>query len=795
MSKKTARRAAPKPPPAPPPASAERTPSPGAATAAVLCFGLSLAYFLPAFLPGRHIYGTDYLQAGYFFAEFVSQRLADGALPKWVPYIYGGLPLYANPGGTFHPIRLAADLVLPLTWVLPFVYVVHFGAGGFGMFLLTREMGGRSWVAVIAGLAFQFTGVTMSAVQAGHDGRIMVATSVPLLFFLLHRGIRTGSPAAFAGVAATVGFALLSFQIQSSYYMLLAGLAWAVFLLLHLGVAAQPRLLWRRVALGLGAVAFAFLLASVNFLPFLDYVAESPRGAGRGYEFATSWSLPPIELLAVAVPEHAGMLDHYRGTNPFKLHTEYVGALVLVLLVLGARFARRDRYWWLFAGLALLAVSISLGGHTPLYRLYYELLPGTRQFRAPSIAFFVASFALVAMAGITLERMAAERAAGKNGGRAAGTAPAGRLTPWLAPVAALPLIALGIAAAAAGPEPADAAMVAGFARFALFTALVSGSILLWWAGRMPTMAFAAILALVTVVDLGIVGRRFFATVPAPEVTFARDDVAAFLASQPQPSRTWVSPFPSGAEYRGHGNYLMRFRLEQAGGEHGNQLQRYNEFAGAGEDVYVDWDNFVEAPAFLHAANVRHIVTTLDLEIPEDDDGFLREVHRGSAFIYENRDALPRAYLVGHAVATSDTLAALALLRDSAFAPAGSAIIYGAVDHGLHDPTPAGDATVVLHTPDRVVVEARAERPALLVLADNYQRHWRARVDGEPAPILRTNHTFRGVLVGAGRSQVEFEFHPRALYIGFSIYLVCLLGLAVMGGWSVARLRRAAVSDA
>jgi hypothetical protein len=155
--------------------------------AAMLYFGLSLLYFLPAFMPGRHIFGSDYTDAGYIMYEFARERIASGELPKWVPYLYGGLPMFANPGSTFYPVRLIADLLLPGTWTLPFIFVLQFGIAGLGMYLLARELGSRSWVALIAGFAFQLTGVTVSAVYAGHDGRVIVATFAPLfLFFLQH---------------------------------------------------------------------------------------------------------------------------------------------------------------------------------------------------------------------------------------------------------------------------------------------------------------------------------------------------------------------------------------------------------------------------------------------------------------------------------------------------------------------------------------------------------------------------------------------------------------------------------
>src|SRR5690606_14510088 len=237
---------------------------------------------------------------------------------------------------------------------------------------------------------------------------------------------------------------------------------------------------------------------------------------------------------------------------------------------------------------------------------------------------------------------------GQTGDRSSG------LDPWLAAVPAAAIVGMIIAAASAGPEPRDAAMVAGFGRFALFSLLSAGAIWLWLHERLRTTPLLIGLAVVTVIDLWIVDRNFFETVPPPEVTFAADDVASFLTSRPRPNRVWVLPFPQA--YRGHGNYLMLFDIEQAGGEHGNQLQRYNEFVGAGEEVYVDWSNFLEGENFLHAANIRYIVSMAELQTP-----FLREVHRGSALIYENLSALPRAYLVGDVRVAADSSAALTAL--------------------------------------------------------------------------------------------------------------------------------------
>ncbi|HSH46664.1 MAG TPA: YfhO family protein [Longimicrobiales bacterium] len=664
----------------------------------------------------------------------------------------------------------------------------------------------------------------MSYVYAGHDGRIIVATLAPLFFFFLHRLVRTGRTGSFVGAAATLTFSLLSFQIQSNYYLLLGGLAWGIFALVQHRL--RGRALAGRLAMGLGAVALAFVLNAVNFLPFLDYVDASPRGGeeGRGYEYAVSWSMDPAELSALAVPEATGvtvqdprtgeaLFPPYEGSNPFKLHTEYVGAFVLLLIAVGAWYARRDRYWWFFVGLAAFMLTISFGGHTPLYRLYFEVLPGTKRFRAPSISFFMVAMSLVTMAGLALERLAAirsnegpgardsaadsarHRARSRRSGSGSGPGSEDPLTParWIALGAGgLALLLLVLGGSGGGASGGQGAGM-GFARFALFLAAAATVLWLWVTRRLRTPVVAAALCLIVVADLWIIDRRFFHTVSPPSVWFQADDVVDALQSQPEPGRAWVLSVPGVPSYGGTGNYLMLHDVEQAGGEHPNPLQRWYDFVGPGQQSYVDWHNFLDGQAaFLDAANVRWIVSMARLEdVPQFPS--LRLIHGGpGALIYENTAAVPRAYLVDDVLVAAAEDGALEALRAPGFDPHRQAVVQEAPPLELEPGTGSpGAATILENTGDEVRITVRADRPALLVLAENYYDGWEATIDGDAAPVLRTNHTFRGVAVPAGDHEVVFRFRPSAMYLGFWIYLAGMIAIAGFGVWTLVRRLRPA----
>jgi len=735
---------------------------------------VALALYAPALAPGRQLFGTDYLAGGYFVQEFVSRRLRAGELPLWIPHLYGGLPIFANPGSTYYLPRLVLDVLLPPWHVLPALLVFQLVVAGWGMYLLLRVLGTSASVAFLGGLAYELTGILVSATYAGHDGRMIVASWAPVAFAAAH-ALARGDGARWAVVlAGAVGGALLSFQIQSAYYLLLALALYATGVLIGVDAWRQPRELLSRVSLGLAAVALAFGLAAVNFLPFWGYIPESPRGmaGGRGYAYATSWSMPPEETIGLAVPEQYGIsvtdaegrlpFGEYRGRNPFKLHTEYVGAWVLAFAVAGVVLLRRRRAAWAYGGLALFALTMAWGGHTPLYRLYYEWLPGVQRFRAPSIAFYLVSFALVVVAALAVEEL--RRIPGDERARRR------LLVAWG--------VSLGIAVL--GFLLASGSAVQGWGRFLVFGAVTIGTGVAWSYGTLPWPAAAAIWAIVIVLDLGGVDRRFVQAVPEPDQLFAPDDVVAFLKDQPGRPRVWVLPMEP--MYRGQSNYLMRYDIDQAGGEHGNQLQRWNEYVGAGRETYVDWHNFFTRAEFLDGANIRFVITGAPIAAP----GF-RQVHRGSAWVYENARALPRAYVVGRAVVVPPGQA-LRLLESGRWDPMRWATVEGPGAAPLAGGG-GGDAQVVRYAPDRVEVTVRARGPSLLVLADNWYPGWQAHLDGRPVPVVRTNHTFRGVYVDAGAHRVEFRFRPTSVVVGLTVSVAAFVLWVVAAALAWARRRR------
>jgi len=130
-------------------------------------------------------------------------------------------------------------------------------------------------------------------------------------------------------------------------------------------------------------------------------------------------------------------------------------------------------------------------------------------------------------------------------------------------------------------------------------------------------------------------------------------------------------------------------------------------------------------------------------------GRFRLVHSGDVKIYENLDALPRAFIVPGARAFTDDTAALAAMNDAAFDPTQIVALSGTQIGQAGAPSVSYTANILSYEPERVVVETSGASAGWLVLTDAWYPGWRATVDGAPVEIARADVLFRAVPLPAG----------------------------------------------
>lgn len=84
--------------------------------------------------------------------------------------------------------------------------------------------------------------------------------------------------------------------------------------------------------------------------------------------------------------------------------------------------------------------------------------------------------------------------------------------------------------------------------------------------------------------------------------------------------------------------------------------------------------------------------------------------------------------------------------------------------------PTGEKRLTLkeYGPDRLVFEIDTPGSAYLVVNNNHDRHWTARVEGRLVPVLRGNHAFQAVRIDpSGRQQVVLQYEDRVLWLCYT----------------------------
>jgi hypothetical protein len=762
---------------------------------------LALAYpaLAGGFLVNPH---SDQYIAGYAFREYAAQYMrTHGGFPLWNPYLYGGMPyVAAMHGDIFYPTFLLR-LVLPTDAAMTWSFVLHVFLSGLFAYVFLRACGLGFFGALAGGLAYMMGGNVAGLVSPGHDGKLYISALFPLTLFLVLRGVRDGRRWAWGSLAIVVGLAVLSPHPQLLQYLLLASGAFALYVAFadFGGEKLARPIALRRLGLAAASIVLGGAIGAIQYLPVREYVPFSPRAGGKGWEHAISYSMPPEELLNTYLPQFTGMLDKYWGRNGIHFHSEYLGAVVLVLAGLGLGWSATRggrRFVWFWLGALIISVLWALGGYTPFYHIVYAVVPGTKFFRAPSTMLYVVSFCVAVLAACGMDRVVS----GAVGRR--------YVVAWLGFAALLAILGASggltnLASGVASPERADFVLensrdlAIGAIRSFAFVAIAVALIWAISSRRIATATGAWLLVAAGAIDLWTIERSYWMFSPPASTLYAADDAIRYLQKLPQPAR--VIPLPLSADFApgdpflrpgGQANGLMIHDVRNVLGYHGNQLGRYSDLLGLDEG-----GRQIGNPNLWALTNARYFLTNSDsLPIPGSRRvvGPTKNAAGTTVYLYELPGENPFAWVAPVIVkAPPDQILSTVLdprfdVRRAALFDSGAAVTGRSIS-ALPDPL-AAKVTTTRYEPGRISLSLDAPSPAgsALVVSENYYPGWRATADGHQANVGRTDYSLIGVELPTGTRIVELSFDSAPYHTGKTVTLAALIASALW--WLVGAFR-------
>lgn len=366
-------------------------------------------------------------------------RTFDVVLTEWDDSRLGGVPtidaLFAD---AYHPLVWVQFLMDPARAV-GFKFILTLWVAFMSAMALAWNLTGNKWWGALLGGLYAFSPEFFTYLYGGHDGKMMVFAIAPLALLSIRKVIRGGSIPYMILLALSVAWMILGSHLQLTYLFL-----WGAGLYTLYEVAFHcDGLKTRGTRIGLAAIGLALGLALSCFQivpPYLYTTTQSVRGddSHTNYGHAVSWSLHQEEMAQILLPGFVGVdvyeqnektgdlegssfvnvtMDEYRkmsggspfywGHNSFKLDHNNAGALLTFLGFLCLFLPGKRRYAAFWGLGAVVALSYGMGDHSPLFKLWYSVLPGVKNFRAPGMALFWLPLLLVMMAGPVLKSLTA----------------------------------------------------------------------------------------------------------------------------------------------------------------------------------------------------------------------------------------------------------------------------------------------------------------------------------------------------------------------------------------------------
>ena len=752
---------------------------------------------------GTMLMGQDTIAAGIMFRKFFIEHIrALGRLPLWNPYLFGGVPtIEAGSGDILYPASIL-HFLLPLTSALAWKLILHVYLAGVFMYLAARAFGVSRLVALFAGSAYLLSANLVSLVWGGQDGKMYVTALFPAALWLLVTALDRHSWLRFLWLGVVAGLMVVAHP-QLAYYAYVA-LAVYAFASLWVRRRAGGAFLANGLAGGMLAVVTAAGVAAVVLLPMYRYLREdSPRaGPGRGFEYSATWSLHAEEAASLFIPEFSGtdvQSQTYWGKNPFKHNSEYGGALVFVLGIAAIAGLKGDRRRWGLAVMASIALLYALGAGTPIFRLLYSVVPGLRNFRAPSLATYLAIVALTLLAALLVERALAADDLHARRAMSVGLA-VGALAALMVAVLTLAAgtelygtwTAIFGGAEAGGRIDAFAANVARLAAGALIVALICGAawgaVVLWSRGKLRATHVALILTGLTAIDLMRVDQRYIQVVRYDEF-FPQDPGIEALRGRLLPGERVLTV--GGVYSEG---FLASYGVPEVFGYHGNQLRWYNDLtrytvrqsAGTTAELEQYWLSFLNSAA-LRALAARYVLLPGQVDLP----GFRLLGADQRVSVYVNDAALPGVAVVPGVQVEPDSAKRIATLWSPTFDPAKTTIVEEAVP-AVGQAGGTGTAVIEGNGDDTLAVRVNSTGPALLYVSRTYHRSWEAEIDGLSVPVIRANHALMAVpLAKSGEHRVVMRYRPVIVRMATMISVatwIAVIVITLVG--AVLHLRRA-----
>jgi len=769
---------------------------------------LSLLYFLPA-TNGKSLSQHDLFSHRGMKQEVQQFYDETGEVSYWSNSMFGGMPTYQfftkYENNIFRPLTVLFRGGLGTPTFFMFIALIC----GYLFFI---SFGIKPLLATIGGAAISLNSYFFLIIEAGHSSKAAAIAFAPLLIAGLIHILRWQCTLGIILFTLGMGLELFANHLQITYYLALICMVMVIVYAVQYIKAKNYRALLKSLGMALGGLIIALMCNFSNIYNTYEYSKNTIRGeallsnsatpkqGGLDTDYVTRWSYGVDETLTLLVPNYKGgpsagplseksetfkalkqngypsaqakqaieRMPTYHGTQPFTGGPVYIGALTLILAILGFIFLKGPDRWWILVA-SIIGILLSWGKNfMPLTEFMLDYFPMYNKFRAPSMTLIIPSLLLPINAIWFIHKVAEDEEA-----QATLKASWKKIAYIIGGILVLTFIA-GISQVfstdADKNYPAFLQNTISLDRKSLFTSdfirsvfyILLGIGAIWayvnkkW--LKTSVALFSVLGVLIIADLLLVDTRYLNHddfVSAKTVTHTPDAIDQQLLQDKDPNYR-VFNLTTDAFNETTTSYFHK----SIGGYHAAKLRRYQDII----EGYIAKRN----RPVLNMLNTKYFI------VPGDQ--------QGTKQIAPNPEAFGNAWFVQN-TKTVNT-------NDEEFAALGKTNLRStAIINSEFTLTTAAtaDSTAQIkltsYKPNELVYTSTSAKNGLVVFSEVYYPDgWHLSIDGEEAPIIRANYVLRAAEIPAGKHEIKMTFSPETVSFSENIALAgsCLFILLLMG---------------
>ncbi len=754
---------------------------------------LSFIIFSKVLIQNVLIYGTDWLLGTYPYKKWMSEFIKNYLrIPLWDPFLRCGLPTVASFYMDILTPLTILRLIFPPHKVQVLGHIIYLSIGGLGIYLFSKEWKLNSISSFFAGLFYMFSGSLVTTVYGGHLGRSVSACIFPFMLFFLTRGINKNNIIFFLIAGGFGGIAFLQGHFQLTYFAFIASIFYFYFYLIRIKKKNLKEIIKFSIYAILG-VFVSLMMYSFYIFPVLENLKHAARGAERGYEYSTSWSLPPVEILNLLYPHFSGYLENYWGSSPFRLHLEYMGIVPFVLGIFSFIYFLKEKKIKFLIIWFIIAVLYAFGGYTPIFRIFYTILPGVKKFRAPSLIFYQINFIFAISSAFFIDKFKELK---EKDLKIFIIFSSGILFLFALIFSIFKESFINFFSEFSKGEKENAVytnyeLLLKDVWILFFLYLIFLAILYLKTFKKLGEVFLLLFLPFFIFDVWRVEIDFIKSIEPPEKYYEKDEVIKFLENDKDIYRV----FPLRYKRKDEG-ILMLYGIESISGYVANPLQRYQDFIGAEKSVMFIPLNLINYKHLLNLLNVKYII---DIPLPPDIERYPENIKRELYFwnefykdyekvysgenyvIYKNPEDKGRIFAYGKwKILPQDEI------LKNLFVDKELSYIYIEEDKvkNIYFPQQRDSFEfsykIKKYEADRIEFEYSLSHPGVCVVSMNWHPKWRIRVDGKLIKSFPVNHTLTGFVLPEGNHIVKLKFsskgHKIGILLSFTGYLIFIISL-------------------